>query len=150
MFFDEDDSYIPASGKFAGRSRARAVVFQILYQTDLNPDSSDGLWMDSFLEQELSSHEEVIRFARAIIDGVRQKQDEIDAMISRQSKNWTLSRMSVTDRNIIRQSLYELLYLETPKPVVISEAIELAKTFGSGESSAFVNGILDQFGKNMK
>ncbi|MDR1959731.1 MAG: transcription antitermination factor NusB [Planctomycetaceae bacterium] len=147
MFFEEDDFYVPTSGKFANRSRARAAAFQILYQEELNPRSSQSRWVDTFLEQELPDHEEVLRFARTLIEGVRKNQPELDRQIAEQSRNWSLSRMSVTDRNILRQSLYELLYLETPKPVVISQAIELARSFGSNDSAAFVNGILDRFNK---
>ena len=69
---------------------------------------------------------------------------EIDDMITNQAENWRLERMSVVDRNIIRQSIYEFLYEnDTPKLVIIDEAIEIAKKFGSQKSSQFINGILD-------
>ena len=150
MFFeeDEDEFHVPVAGKFANRSQARAVAFQILFQEELNPNSSNNKhWIGTFLDQELSGHSEVTRFAQSLIEGVKSKKAELDRLIANQSRNWSFSRLSVTDRNILRLSLYEIFDLDTPKAVVISEAIELAKRFGSAESASFVNGILDQFQK---
>lgn len=149
MFFEEDDDIrVPAAGKFANRSQARSVAFQILFQEELNPNSSNNKhWVGTFMDQELSGHSEVSRFAQSVVDGVKSKKAELDRMIAAQSQNWSFSRISVTDRNILRLALYEILYLDTPKAVAISEAIELAKCFGSAESASFVNGILDQFQK---
>ena len=149
MLHDDDGDERIASrqtGKFANRTLARTVAFQLLYQEDVNPQSTDD-WTDEFLRDSLPDHPEVIRFARSLVDGVREKKTELDEKIAAQSKNWSIHRMSVTDRNVLRLALYECLYLETPKPVVINEAIELAKKFGSADSSAFVNGILDRFGR---
>ena len=131
-------------GQFANRTLARSVVFQLLFLEDMNPDNPPE-WASEFLSENLPSHEEVHKFARELITGVRDNRSELDQKIEQVSKNWSLARMSVTDRNILRLALYEILYIKTPKPVVINEAIELAKKFGSAESSAFVNGILDQF-----
>jgi len=97
------------------------------------------------LSEKLPDHDEILKFARQLKAGVQENQAELDEKIEQISKNWSLARMSVTDRNILRLALYEMTYVKTPKPVVINEAIELAKKFGSAESSGFVNGILDQF-----
>lgn len=132
------------SGKYANRTLARTVVFQLLYLNDVNPDTTDES-ASEFLSEQLPDHEQVLKFARSLIDGVQEKRSELDQNLEQKSKNWSLSRMSVTDRNILRLALYELLYEKTPKAVVIHEAIELAKKFGTADSSAFVNGILDQF-----
>ncbi|MCL2623661.1 MAG: transcription antitermination factor NusB [Planctomycetaceae bacterium] len=110
----------------------------------MNPDHSEE-WNSEFLSQNLPHHEEVHKFARQLLAGVQENRLELDQKIERVSKNWPLARMSVTDRNVLRLALYELVYIKTPKPVVINEAIELAKKFGSAESYSFVNGILDQF-----
>ena len=131
-------------GRFSNRTQARSVVFQLLFLEDLNPDNEEE-WTNEFLSENLPVHEEIHRFARQLMTGVREHLSELDQQIELQSKNWTLARMSATDRNILRLALYELTFLQTPKPVVINEAIELAKKFGSAESMAFVNGILDQF-----
>ena len=133
-----------ASGAYANRTLARTVVFQLLFLEDVNADSPTD-WTNEFLSENLPDHEEVLKFARQLMQGVRKNESELNQKIEQQSKNWTLTRMSVTDRNILRLALYELLYIKTPKAVVINEAIELAKKFGTADSSAFVNGILDRF-----
>lgn len=132
------------SGAYANRTLARTVVFQLLFLEDVNADTPVD-WTNEFLSENLPDHEEVLKFARQLMRGVRENETELNEKIEQQSKNWTLTRMSVTDRNILRLALYELLYIKTPKAVVINEAIELAKKFGTADSSAFVNGILDRF-----
>jgi len=132
------------SGQFFNRTLARTVVFQLLFLEDINPDNSEE-WNSEFLFEKLPAHEEIHNFALQLLIGIRENKSELDQRIEQVSKNWSLARMSVTDRNILRLTLYELTYIKTPKPVVINEAIELAKKFGSAESSAFVNGILDRF-----
>ena len=132
------------SSQFSNRVLARTVVFQLLFLEDMNPGNPEE-WNNEFLSEKLPAHEEIHDFARQLITGVQENKPELDQRIEQVSKNWSLARMSVTDRNILRLALYELTYIKTPKPVVINEAIELAKKFGSAESSAFVNGILDRF-----
>ena len=76
--------------------------------------------------------------------GTLEKQDDIDKIVVEQADNWRLSRMPVVDRNLIRMAIYEMMYLdETPKLVILDEAIEIAKRFGTEKSSQFINGILD-------
>jgi N utilization substance protein B len=70
--------------------------------------------------------------------------EAIDKQLSALSQNWTLARMSPTDRSILRLATAEVLYTDTPKPIVINEALELAKKFGTKDSVAFVNAILDR------
>jgi len=83
-------------------------------------------------------------FATKIFRGTVDHLSEIDDMIQAQAENWRLSRMAVVDRNIIRMSVYEFLHEnDTPKLVIIDEAIEIAKKFGTQKSSQFINGILD-------
>ena len=80
-----------------------------------------------------------------LVAGVAAHQEELDALIGRYSEHWRLERMAVVDRNLLRLAVYELLYLpEIPPKVVINEAVELAKRYGSEDSGGFVNGILDQ------
>jgi len=131
-------------GQFANRTLARTVVFQLLFLEDMNPDNPEE-WASEFLSEKLPDHDEILKFARLLKAGVQENQTELDEKIGQKSKNWSLARMSVTDRNILRLALYEMMYMKTPRPVVITEAIELAKNFGSTDSSGFVNGILDQF-----
>ena len=90
-------------------------------------------------------HPQVAAFSACLVEGVRAHREEIDQMIKKYAKNWSLERIAVIDRNILRFAIYELRYLkEIPAKVTINEAIEIAKTYGSEDSGAFVNGILDQ------
>jgi transcription antitermination factor NusB len=88
--------------------------------------------------------EEAFQYAQRLVRGTVDHREEIDAMIRGQADNWRLERMPAVDRNILRLAIYEMLYeRETPKLVVVDEAIELAKKFGSEQSGRFVNGLLD-------
>jgi N utilization substance protein B len=126
------------------RSRAREVVLQILYEDDLNPDRNPEA-ADRFLCQRLNNDRELVDFARSLLAGVRKHKAQIDQLLSARADNWTLERMAVTDRNILRLGAYEMLYGGTPERVAINEAVELAKRYGGKQSPQFVNGILDRF-----
>ena len=89
-------------------------------------------------------HEAAFVYARTLFEGVAEHRAEIDRLIGEQAENWRLERMPAVDRNVLRLAVYELLWQpDVPKLVVLDEAIELAKTFGSENSSRFVNGLLD-------
>jgi N utilization substance protein B len=88
--------------------------------------------------------EDAFQYAQALVRGTVDHREEIDSMIRGQADNWRLERMPAVDRNILRLAIYEMLYeRDTPKLVVVDEAIELAKKFGSEQSGRFVNGLLD-------
>jgi transcription antitermination factor NusB len=88
--------------------------------------------------------EDAFQYAQALVRGTIDHREEIDSMIRGQADNWRLERMPAVDRNILRLAIYEMLYeSDTPKLVVVDEAIELAKKFGSEQSGRFVNGLLD-------
>lgn len=125
------------------RSRAREVVLQILYEDDLNPDRNLAV-ADEFLRGRLNHDVELVAFAGELLAGVRRNRGELNAVLEERAQNWSLSRMAVTDRNVLRLAAYEMLYTETPNRVVINEAIELARRYGSKQSSQFVNGVLDR------
>jgi N utilization substance protein B len=127
----------------ARRSRAREVALQVLYQDDLNPKVNPAV-ADRFLRNRLRA-DELVEFARSLVAGVRRNRGEVDELLSRTADNWSLKRMAVTDRNILRLGAYEILYSDTPGRVAINEAVELAKRFGAAQSAQFVNGILDRF-----
>ena len=83
-------------------------------------------------------------YGKSLVRGTLEHREEIDRLIREQAEHWRLERMPVVDRNILRLAVYEFLYeTEVPKLVVLDEAIELAKRFGSEQSSRFVNGLLD-------
>ncbi len=124
------------------RRKGREIAVQILYQADV----AGVPLSEAFQTYEGYFHPspKAMSFAKELVNGVAQKQDEIDAWIERFSKHWKMSRMSAIDRNILRLATFELLYRpDIPPKVSINEAVELAKAFGSEESASFVNGILD-------
>ena len=125
------------------RTQAREFALQILYKRDLNPDSAGDLFR-SFWEANLTSSE-VREYTERIVQGTLLHVDEIDAVLSKYAEHWELHRMAVVDRNILRFSTFELLYLEdVPPKVVINEAVNIAKKFSQEESGKFVNGVLDK------
>lgn len=126
----------------ARRSRAREVVLQLLYQDDLNP-SRNFSGDETFMHQRLSGDKALVEFAQSLLSGVRRNRGEIDALLTQRADNWSLDRMAVTDRNVLRLGAYEILYSDTPPRVAINEAVELAKRFGAKPSAQFVNGVLD-------
>lgn len=124
------------------RKQSRQLVVQMLYQIDLNPDITAGEVRRMIDEH--GSNTTIRTFAWQLFTGVMEYKPQIDAEIVRVAENWSLTRMAVTDRNILRLGGYELLHTDTPSAVVIDEAVELAREFGSAQSSQFVNGILDK------
>lgn len=131
----------------AGNRRSgRAYALQFLYARDGDVTSdvygSTTSWAQEF---ELDVDPQAQTFARELVEAASARAAEIDQLITSSSKNWRLDRMSRVDRNILRLGAAELLTLkEVPLKVVINEAVELAKRFGTAESSAFVNGVLDR------
>jgi transcription antitermination protein NusB len=126
----------------ARRSKAREVALQMLYQADLNPDV-DPQTVASMLRERLKD-EELQSFAWSLFSGVMEFRPLLDEKIESVASNWRLFRMAATDRNCLRLGAFELLQTSTPPGVVIDEALELARKFGSEQSAAFVNGILDK------
>jgi N utilization substance protein B len=119
------------------------VVLQVLFEDDLNParDMADS---EQFLRHRLQHFPDVVEFALSLLGGVRRNRPKLDAMLAEKAQNWSLGRMAVTDRNLLRLGAFEILYGGTPGPVAINEAVELAKRFGTANSGQFVNGILDR------
>jgi transcription antitermination protein NusB len=124
------------------RRKARELALQMLFQHDMSGNEPDMI-LTTF-EDLQKSKPNTREFATKIFRGTVDHLSEIDDMIQAQAENWRLSRMAVVDRNIIRMSVYEFLHeTDTPKLVIIDEAIEIAKKFGTQKSSQFINGILD-------
>jgi N utilization substance protein B len=127
----------------AKRTKARERALQALYQIDVAAEGIDdalGRFWKSFEPVE----REVMDLAEALVRGVAEHRRGIDDTIERISTNWRLDRMAKVDRNVLRLAVYELLRTDVPVKVVINEAIELGKKFGSESSGAFVNGVLDR------
>jgi len=125
------------------RSRARQVALQLLYQDDLNSEVAPTA-VAQFLRRSLNRKAAAMEFALSLLDGVREHRAELDRVLAAKADNWSVERMAVVDRNILRLGVYEMLYTDTPGRVAINEAVELAKTFGAQQSATFINGILDR------
>jgi N utilization substance protein B len=98
-----------------------------------------------------SASDSVRAFADRLLRGTLDHLEELDEELGRQTAHWRLERLAAVDRNILRLAMYELMYeVETPAPVVIDEAIEIAKRFGAEDSGRFVNGVLDGFVKRKR
>jgi N utilization substance protein B len=124
------------------RRKARELALQMLFQRDMAGNEPSSI-IETF-EDLQRVRPNVREFAEKVFLGTVEKMPEIDEIISAQADNWRLERMAAVDRNIIRMSIFELMFVEgTPKLVIIDEAIEIAKKFGTEKSSQFINGILD-------
>ena len=124
------------------RRKARELALQMLYENDVAGTEPREMFART---SDLQTAPEGTRaFAEHLVTGTLAHRDDLDAIISKQADNWRLSRMPVVDRNILRLALFELLHEpDTPHPVVIDEALEIAKRFSTPRSSQFINGILD-------
>ena len=128
------------------RSRARAIALQLLFQRDHNPTVARSD-LETYAALRLSTLNDpaMQEFCLALYDGVVDHLAPIDAALSAAAENWRLVRMAAVDRNVLRLGAYELLFVpDTPPSVVIDEAIELSRRFGSKDSPSFVNGVLDR------
>ncbi len=124
------------------RRRARELALQLLYQRDIARTEPEEMFART--EEYVSAAPEVQEYASRLVLGTLSRLEELDERLARQSDHWRLGRMPVVDRNLLRVALYELLYEdETPDPVVIDEAVEIAKKFSTPSSAPFVNGVLD-------
>ncbi len=126
------------------RSRAREVALQLLFQRDVNPGVPDGV-VRQFARDRLGNAE-AEAFCLILYDGVIRHLTDIDVRLGAASDNWKLHRMAASDRNVLRLGTYEIVHAAepTPGPVALDEAIELARRYGSEDSPAFVNGVLDK------
>ena len=137
------------------RRFAREWAMQFLFQYDLTSIEDKGKAIDVFLAQlgdpeafDCPSDPRMLRradkAARNIINGVLENMTEIDKKISEYSSKWTIERMPTVDRNVVRVAVYEMLFCQNVPPVVsVNEAIEIAKTYGTDNTTSFINGVLD-------
>src|SRR5207248_2144283 len=121
----------------------REVALQLLYQREQNPKIQRAA-LEQFATERLKD-KSIREFCVLLYDGVVGQLAEIDAKITAAAENWRIARMPTVDRNILRLGAYELLFMQdTPAAVAFDEAIELARRYGTADSSAFVNGVLDR------
>ncbi len=131
------------------RSRAREVALQLLFQQDQNKTPMPRKALVAFAQQRSQRDAETVSFCLALFDGVLARKPAIDEVLTATAENWRLTRMLPADRNVLRLGVFELLHTPTlePIPVILNEAIELARRYGSKDSPAFVNGILDRIAR---
>lgn len=123
------------------RRKGRELALQMLYQWDLTRQPL-GEIMES-ADSMKKAGDEARAYARRLMEGTIRRIEEIDASVARQSERWRLDRMAVVDRNILRLAVYEFMETDTPKSVVINEALEIAKRFSAPDAVSFINGVLD-------
>ena len=132
------------------RHNSRELALRTLYAWEVD---SSGKW-EQMLESIAENDEldaSVKSYASGLVGAAVKNLESIDAMIARKAENWELRRMAAVDRNVLRLASAELVYFKesVPYKVVIDEAVEIAKTYGTDESGKFVNGILDSIRKDL-
>mmetsp|Transcript_11794 Transcript_11794/g.5931 ORF Transcript_11794/g.5931 Transcript_11794/m.5931 type:complete len:149 (-) Transcript_11794:79-525(-) len=128
------------------RHRSRELAMQALFYMDMSDEACEDVIANfsTYFIDSKNPYPFFIKLVRGVADSI----DEIDALITRFSSNWKISRMSCVDRNIIRVAVYELIFcFDIPPKVSINEAIDIGKKFSTLESGAFINGILDGINK---
>ena len=125
------------------RREARELALQALYQLDVTGEGDPGRGLALFWTH-FEAPDDVRGFARELVQGVGEHRERIDALVAESAEHWRLPRLSRVDLNLLRLATFELLARpDIPASVTINEAIEIARRFGSEDSAAFVNGVLD-------
>ena len=131
------------------RRRAREVLFRVAYQADVTGDSYADAWSARRAEERLGAGQ--IQLIEDVLGVLACRGREVDAALEGAAENWPLARLSATDRSVMRAAVAELMSRpETPARVVLDEAIEIAKRYGSEESGRFVNGVLDRVARALR
>lgn len=131
------------------RRRAREVVFRIVYQADVTGDPLARVWEERRADERLSEDQESL--VTDVIGAIASRTAEVDSELERAAEHWSLERLAATDRSVLRAAVGEVLARPgTPVRVILDEAIELAKRYGSDESGRFVNGVLDRVARSLR
>ncbi|HEY3974508.1 MAG TPA: transcription antitermination factor NusB [Candidatus Sulfotelmatobacter sp.] len=132
------------------RRKSRELALQMLFQSDMGKQDADQV-RGTFWREHGTASAEVRGFADDLFRVAVERSAEIDGLIEKHAEHWRMERMAAVDRNLLRTAVAELLaYPETPRAVVINEALEIARKFSSPESVHFVNGVLDSVGKELE
>ena len=131
------------------RREGREAAIQFLFARDLQgetkPEDADVFWTLH------SARTSTRAFAESLIKGVLAHQEQIDSGITQLLENFSFERLAAVDRNVLRVASYELLYCpEVPTPVILNEAIDIAKALSAGESGSYVNGVLDKLSRSLR
>lgn len=135
------------STHFGGRTLARSQALQLMFQAEANARTV----LDVLDGEYALSQGPLDDYARRLALGADERRPELDAVIAARSRGWSVARMNAVDRNLLRLALYEMLYVdEVDVAVTIDECVELAKAYGTDESSRFVNGILGRVADDLE
>jgi transcription antitermination protein NusB len=131
------------------RRKSREFALQMLFQADMGHQEGEHV-RRTFWNERNDTETDVRDFADELFKLAMERSNEIDRLIERHAEHWRMERMAAVDRNVMRAAVAEFLaYPKTPKPVVINEALEIARKFSSPEAVQFINGVLDSVAKEM-
>ena len=127
------------------RTEAREKIMIILYQIDFYIKDNISFDVEDVIKENLEIDN---KYVRDIVNGVLENLEEIDSVINKYLDNWDLDRLGKTDKAILRLATYEMLYYDTPKVVVINEAVELSKKYSDDKIVKLINAVLDKIRDN--
>ncbi|MGH9590348.1 MAG: transcription antitermination factor NusB [Terracidiphilus sp.] len=137
------------SGQTSGRRKSRELAMQMLFQSDMGRQTADEV-RATFWKSGVEADAAVHGFAEDLFRAAAAHREEIDKLIVDHSRNWRLERMSGVDRNLLRMAVGEMLAFKgTPFPIVINEALEIARRYSGAESINFLNGVLDSIARTL-
>ena len=135
------------------RRRSRQRALQILYLWDVRRqpvEEATRAYFDSLYSEESRIQPQRDAFLDQLVTGSVEHLEELDRQIGQHAEHWRIERMPIVDRNILRLAVYEMMHSDTPAPVVIDEALELARRYSNEESVLFVNGVLDAVHRDLE
>lgn len=132
----------------SSRRHSRELALQVLFQQEFSPQLDFREGLETFRGNFVAS-KEVWEYADLLLDGITSKKEEIDEILQKNTAHWSVARMALVDRNLMRIAIYELVFSnqDIPPKVAINEAIEISKKYGTTDSASFINGVLDQIVK---
>lgn len=132
------------------RRKSREFALQMLFQADMGHQNLEQVRRTFWAERSSGLEAEARDFADDLFRVAMERNQEIDSLIERHAEHWRMGRMAAVDRNLLRAAVAEFVgFPKTPKPVVINEALEIARKFSSPESVQFINGVLDSVAKEL-
>ena len=130
----------------AARHRSRKRALQVLFEWDVRREPADRAiahYYDTLYSEESEKPPKPDKFMEELVRGTIDQAEQIDKIIESRTEHWRIERMPVVDRNILRLAIYEMGQAAVPAPIVIDEALELARQFSNDEALSFINGVLD-------
>lgn len=135
--------------KIGTRRKSRELTLQMLFQLDMGRQDCEQV-RSTFWDERKDLEDKIRGFADDLFRIACERRDEIDQLIERNAEHWRMERMAAVDRNLLRTSVAEFLgFPKTPKPVVINEALEIARRYSTPESVHFINGVLDSVAREL-